>query len=67
MAMKLEGSLRWRSSIKYVQWMLHATLGNIFGGEVVVSVLNYGRVRGGDFSTAAGAEISNDSVFDIIH
>ena len=29
----------------YLHWLLFATLGNIFGGVVMVSVLNYGQVR----------------------
>ena len=30
----------------YVHWLLLATLGNIVGGVVIVSLLNYGQVRG---------------------
>jgi formate/nitrite transporter FocA (FNT family) len=29
----------------YLHWLLFATLGNILGGVVMVSVLNYGQVR----------------------
>jgi formate/nitrite transporter FocA (FNT family) len=29
----------------YLQWLLLATTGNIVGGVVIVSVLNYGQVR----------------------
>ncbi len=32
----------------YFQWLLPATLGNIVGGVSMVSLLNYGQVRGGD-------------------
>jgi formate/nitrite transporter FocA (FNT family) len=32
----------------YFQWLLPATLGNIVGGVSIVSLLNYGQVRGGD-------------------
>lgn len=31
----------------YFQWLLPATLGNIVGGVAIVSLLNYGQVRGG--------------------
>jgi formate/nitrite transporter FocA (FNT family) len=31
--------------VNYFQWLLPATLGNIVGGVVIVSVLNYGQVR----------------------
>jgi formate/nitrite transporter FocA (FNT family) len=29
----------------YMKWLLNATSGNIVGGVVIVSVLNYGQVR----------------------
>ena len=29
----------------YLRWLLFATLGNIAGGVIIVSVLNYGQVR----------------------
>jgi formate/nitrite transporter FocA (FNT family) len=29
----------------YMKWLLNATSGNIVGGVVIVSVLNYGKVR----------------------
>jgi len=29
----------------YLHWLLFATLGNILGGVMMVSVLNYGQVR----------------------
>jgi formate/nitrite transporter FocA (FNT family) len=29
----------------YLYWLLLATLGNIVGGVVIVSLLNYGQVR----------------------
>jgi formate/nitrite transporter FocA (FNT family) len=31
--------------VNYFQWLLPATLGNIVGGVVIVSLLNYGQVR----------------------
>jgi formate/nitrite transporter FocA (FNT family) len=31
----------------YFQWLLPATLGNILGGVSIVSLLNFGQVRGG--------------------
>jgi formate/nitrite transporter FocA (FNT family) len=31
----------------YFQWLLPATLGNIVGGVSIVSLLNFGQVRGG--------------------
>ncbi|HZU29535.1 MAG TPA: formate/nitrite transporter family protein [Candidatus Angelobacter sp.] len=34
----------------YFQWLLPATLGNIVGGVAIVSLLNYGQVRGGTSS-----------------
>ena len=35
------------SADAYLRWLLFATLGNITGGVVIVSVLNYGQVREG--------------------
>jgi formate/nitrite transporter FocA (FNT family) len=32
--------------IVYVHWIIPATLGNIIGGVLLVSLLNYGQVRG---------------------
>jgi formate/nitrite transporter FocA (FNT family) len=32
--------------IVYVHWIIPATLGNIVGGVLLVSLLNYGQVRG---------------------
>jgi formate-nitrite transporter family protein len=31
--------------LRYFNWLLPATLGNIVGGVVIVSLLNYGQVR----------------------
>jgi len=31
----------------YLHWLLFATLGNILGGVVIVSMLNYGQVQDG--------------------
>jgi len=33
------------SAAAYFHWLLFATCGNIVGGVVIVSVLNYGQVR----------------------
>jgi formate-nitrite transporter family protein len=33
------------SAGSYLHWLLLATLGNIVGGVVMVSLLNYGQVR----------------------
>jgi formate/nitrite transporter FocA (FNT family) len=33
--------------VTYLQWLLYATLGNIAGGVVIVSLLNYGQVAEG--------------------
>jgi formate/nitrite transporter FocA (FNT family) len=34
--------------IRFFSWLLPATLGNITGGVAIVSLLNYGQVRGGE-------------------
>ena len=43
--MKLEGSLHRKSSTKYLQWDAARDLGKHCRWRVVVSVLNYGKVR----------------------
>jgi formate/nitrite transporter FocA (FNT family) len=34
------------SFVGYFHWLLFATLGNVVGGVVIVSLLSYGHVRG---------------------
>ncbi|HEX2030133.1 MAG TPA: formate/nitrite transporter family protein [Actinomycetota bacterium] len=41
----LVGDLGWGA---WARWQAAATLGNVAGGVVIVSLLNYGQVRGGD-------------------
>ena len=36
------------SAMQYVHWILFATLGNIVGGVMIVSLLNYGQVKAGE-------------------
>jgi formate-nitrite transporter family protein len=36
------------STSHYLYWLLIATLGNIVGGTIIVSLLNYGQVKAGD-------------------
>jgi formate/nitrite transporter FocA (FNT family) len=33
------------STRQYLHWLIPATLGNIVGGAIIVSVLNYGQVQ----------------------
>jgi formate/nitrite transporter FocA (FNT family) len=47
-----EGLTAWAagsvSMIEFARWLLLATLGNIIGGVVIVSLLNYGQVAAGE-------------------
>jgi formate/nitrite transporter FocA (FNT family) len=35
-------------ALSYLHWLLFATLGNILGGVIIVSILNYGQVKAGE-------------------
>ncbi|HEY2380855.1 MAG TPA: formate/nitrite transporter family protein [Terriglobia bacterium] len=45
------------SSATYTYWLVAATVGNIAGGVIMVSLLNYGQVRIGASSTESGSDL----------